>query len=78
MTSKYSDIISHSILAILRYDPRRIVFIRERLFGQRLPNKLRQFIWTECLIHFERKTSDYNLVKQFVLFFGKFKRICRV
>lgn len=61
MTSKYSDVISHSILAVLKCDLRRIVFIRERLFGQQLPNKLRQFIWTECLIRFERKTSDYNL-----------------
>ncbi|CAF3891149.1 unnamed protein product, partial [Rotaria sordida] len=61
MTSQYSDIVSSSVVAILKRDPRRVVFITEKLFGQQLPISLRQFIWTECLLRFEKKPFDYDL-----------------
>ncbi|CAF3608316.1 unnamed protein product, partial [Rotaria sp. Silwood2] len=61
MTSQYSDILSSSVVAILKRDPRRIIFIREKLFGQQLPVSLRQFIWTECLLRFEKKPYDNDL-----------------
>jgi hypothetical protein len=62
MTSQYSDIVSSSVVAILKRDPRRVIFITEKLFGQQLPLSLRQFIWTECLLRFEKKPFDYDLV----------------
>ncbi|CAF2093633.1 unnamed protein product [Rotaria magnacalcarata] len=61
LSSQYSDIVSSSVVAILKRDPRRIIFIREKLFGQQLPISLRQFIWTECLLRFEKKPFDYDL-----------------
>jgi hypothetical protein len=63
MTSQYSDIVSSSVVAILKRDPRRVIFITEKLFGQQLPLSLRQFIWTECLLRFEKKPFDYDLVE---------------
>jgi hypothetical protein len=68
MTSQYSDIVSSSVVAILKRDPRRVIFITEKLFGQQLSLSLRQFIWTECLLRFEKKPFDYDLV---ILFQGK-------
>jgi hypothetical protein len=65
MTSQYSDIVSSSVVAILKRDPRRVIFITEKLFGQQLPLTLRQFIWTECLLRLEKKPFDYDLVKLF-------------
>lgn len=62
LTSQYSDIVSNSVVAILKRDPRRVIFITEKLFGQQLPITLRQFIWTECLLRFEKKPFDYDLV----------------
>jgi hypothetical protein len=62
MASQYSDIVSSSVVAILKRDPRRVMFITEKLFGQQLPFSLRQFIWTECLLRFEKKPFDYDLV----------------
>jgi hypothetical protein len=62
MTSQYSDIVSTSVVAILKRDPRRVIFITEKLFGQQLPFSLRQFIWTECLLRFEKKPFEHDLV----------------
>jgi hypothetical protein len=62
MSSQYSDIISNSIVALVKQDFRRIALIKERLFGQQLPLTLRQFIWTECLLRFEKKPFEYDLV----------------
>jgi hypothetical protein len=70
MTSQYSDIVSSSVVAILKRDPRRVIFITEKLFGQQLPLSLRQFIWTECLLRFEKKPFDYDLV----IFYQKERR----
>ena len=50
---------------MLKRDPRRITFIVERLFGQPLPNSLRQFLWTERLLRLEKKPQEYDLVKPF-------------
>ncbi|CAF0990782.1 unnamed protein product [Rotaria sordida] len=61
MSSQYSDIISKSIIALLKCDLRRVIFIKEKLFGQQLPIILRQFIWTECLLRFEKKPFDNDL-----------------
>jgi len=72
MTSQYSDIVSSSVVAILKRDPRRVIFITEKLFGQQLPLSLRQFIWTECLLRFEKKPFDSDLV---ILFKQKEKDI---
>jgi hypothetical protein len=62
MTSEYSDIVSSSVVALLKRDPRRVIFITEKLFGQQIPLTLRQFIWTECLLRVEKKPYDYDLV----------------
>lgn len=62
LTSQYSDIVSNSVVAILKRDPRRVIFITEKLFGQQLPLTLRQFLWTECLLRFEKKPFDSDLV----------------
>jgi hypothetical protein len=62
MTSKYSDILADSIIALLKRDLRRIIFIKEKLFSQQLPMILRQFIWTECLFRFEKQSFDFDLV----------------
>ncbi len=62
LTSQYSDIISNSIIALLKRDIRRVIFIKEKLFGQQLPILLRQFVWTECLLRFEKGSLDYDLV----------------
>ena len=67
MTSQYSDIVSNSVVALLKRDPRRVIFITEKLFGQQLPLSLRQFIWTECLLRFEKKPFDYDLVILFLI-----------
>ncbi|CAF1647042.1 unnamed protein product, partial [Didymodactylos carnosus] len=61
LTSQYSDIVSESVVSLLRRDPRRIVFITEKLFGQQLPIVLRQFLWTECLLKFEKRPFDHDL-----------------
>ncbi|UJR14936.1 hypothetical protein I4U23_001918 [Adineta vaga] len=61
MTSDYSDIVSSSVVALLKRDPRRVIFITEKLFGQQIPLSLRQFIWTECLLRVEKKPHDYDL-----------------
>ncbi len=61
MTSQYSDIISNSIIALLKRDIRRVIFIKEKLFGQQLPLTLRQFVWTECLFRFEKKPLEDDL-----------------
>ena len=63
MTSQYSDLISNSIVALLKHDYRRINLIKEKLFGQQLPLSLRQFIWTECLLRFEKKPFEHDLVR---------------
>ncbi|CAF3664627.1 unnamed protein product [Rotaria sp. Silwood1] len=65
MTSQYSNIISKSIVALLKCDLRRIIFIKEKLFGQQLPLTIRQFIWTECLLRFEKEPleNDFNFVE---------------
>ncbi|UJR31743.1 hypothetical protein I4U23_019221 [Adineta vaga] len=65
MTSQYSDLISNSIITLLKQDLRRITFIKEKLFGQQLPMALRQISWTECLFRFEKKPfeSDLNFVE---------------
>ena len=65
MTSEYSDIVSNSVVALLKRDPRRVIFITEKLFGQQIPLSLRQFIWTECLLRVEKKPHDYDLVQRF-------------
>lgn len=65
MTSEYSDIVSSSVVALLKRDPRRVIFITEKLFGQQIPLSLRQFIWTECLLRVEKKPHDYDLVRRF-------------
>jgi len=78
MTSQYSDIVSSSVVAILKRDPRRVIFITEKLFGQQLPLSLRQFIWTECLLRFEKKPFDYDLVRyrlSLISYFFLFKTI---
>ena len=62
MTSKYSDVIANSIIALLKCDLRRVIFIKEKLFGQPLPVILRQFIWLECLFRFENKSVENDLV----------------
>jgi hypothetical protein len=62
ITSQYSDIISNSVVALLKCDLRRVILIKEKLFGQQLPLILRQFVWTECLFRFEKKPLDYDLV----------------
>ncbi|CAF4338623.1 unnamed protein product, partial [Rotaria sp. Silwood2] len=61
MTSQYSDIISKSIIALLKCDLRRVIFVKEKLFGQQLPITIRQFIWTECLLRFEKEPLDNDL-----------------
>lgn len=61
--SQYSNVISSSIITLLKCDLRRVIFIKEKLFGQQLPMVLRQFIWTECLVRCERKSFDYDVVK---------------
>lgn len=71
MTSKYSDIISNPIIAVLKCDIRRVIFIKEKLFGQQLPLILRQFVWTECLFRFEKKPLDHNLVNLIYLMMKK-------
>lgn len=63
MSSDYSEIISNSIIALLKRDLRRTTFIKEKLFGQQLSNALRQWIWTECLLRFEKKALDTDLVR---------------
>ncbi|CAF3505876.1 unnamed protein product [Adineta steineri] len=60
-TSQYSDVISSSIVALLKHDLRRITFIKEKLFGQQLPIALREISWTEYLLRSEKKSFDYNL-----------------
>jgi hypothetical protein len=67
MTSQYSDIVSNSVVELLKHDLRRVTFIKEKLFGQQLPLKLRQLIWTECLLRFEKKPIDYDLVCLFLV-----------
>ena len=63
MSSEYSEIISNSIIALLKRDIRRTTFIKEKLFGQQLSQALRQWIWTECLLRFEKKALDTDLVR---------------
>ncbi|CAF4446299.1 unnamed protein product [Rotaria socialis] len=36
MISQYGDIVSNSVVAILKHDPRRAIFITEKLVGQQL------------------------------------------
>lgn len=67
MTSQYSDIVSSSVVAILKRDPRRVIFIAEKLFGQQLPLSLRQFIWSECLLRPEKKLFDHDLVRMLLI-----------
>lgn len=62
MISAYSNAISDSIIALLKCDLRRMVFIREKLFGQQLPLGLRQLVWTECLFQAEKKSFNYDPV----------------
>ena len=66
MSSEYSEIISNSIIALLKKDLRRTAFIKEKLFGQQLSHALRQWIWTECLLRFERKSLDTDLVRSYL------------
>ena len=66
MTSQYSNLISESIIALLKQDLRRITFLKEKLFGQQLPIALRQISWTECLFRFEKKPHESDLVRLFV------------
>ncbi|CAF1075101.1 unnamed protein product [Adineta ricciae] len=61
MTSQYSNLISESIIALLKQDLRRITFLKEKLFGQQLPVALRQISWTECLFRFEKKPHESDL-----------------
>jgi len=62
MISQHSNNISNSIIALLKRDLRRVIFIKEKLFGQQLPVILRQFIWMECLFRYEKKSFDSDLV----------------
>ncbi|CAM2720415.1 unnamed protein product [Rotaria socialis] len=57
----YSDTLSSSIIAILKRDLRRVVILKEKVFGQQLPRALRQLIWTECLLRFEKEPIDDDL-----------------
>ena len=62
MISAYSNAISDSIIALLKCDLRRVVFIKEKLFGQQLPLGLRQLLWTEYLFRSEKKSFNYDPV----------------
>lgn len=62
INSNYTEILSNSLVVLLKRDIRWIGFIKEKLFGQQLSSTLRQWIWTECLLRFERKPSDVDLV----------------
>lgn len=59
--SNYTESLSNSLVVLLKRDIRWIGFIKEKLFGQQLSSTLRQWIWTECLLRFERKPSDVDL-----------------
>ncbi len=83
LTSQYSDIISNSIIALLKRDIRRVIFIKEKLFGQQLPILLRQFVWTECLLRFEKGSLDYDLVnisfiKKKTCFYFSYSEFCGI
>lgn len=57
LTSPLSEVIGEALLDILRKDPRRIDFLRNKLIGQQLTNNLRQFFWTDILLRNERKKN---------------------
>ncbi|CAF0718895.1 unnamed protein product [Brachionus calyciflorus] len=58
LSSEYSEIISESLLTILKKDSRRIAFVLQKLIGQQLSNNLRVFIWSDILMRHERKKID--------------------
>ena len=66
-TSAYTEILSSAVVSILKRDVRRIIFVKEKLFGQQLSNTLRQWIWAECLFRLGKKPFNTDLVKDFDL-----------
>lgn len=58
LSSEYSEIISYSLMNILKKDPRRIAFVLQKLIGQQLSYSLRIFIWSDILMRHERKKID--------------------
>lgn len=62
LTSNHSEILSNSLIVLLKHDIRWIGLVKQRLFGCPLPSSLRQWIWTECLLRFEKKPTDLHLV----------------
>jgi hypothetical protein len=57
LSSPLSEVIGEALLDILRKDPRRIDFLRNKLVGQQLTNNLRQFFWNDILLRNERKKN---------------------
>ncbi len=61
LSGEFSELISESVLQILRKDPRRISFLVQKLLGHQLTHSLRQFIWNEVLLRKEMQTNNFNV-----------------
>ncbi|CAF2039053.1 unnamed protein product [Rotaria magnacalcarata] len=59
MISQYGDIVSNSVVAILKHDPRRAIFITEKLVGQQL--KIREFAAAVTRGKNELKLADASI-----------------
>ncbi|CAF3432096.1 unnamed protein product [Rotaria socialis] len=59
MISQYGDIVSNSVVAILKHDPRRAIFITEKLVGQQL--KIREFAAAVTRGKNELKLTDASI-----------------
>ncbi|RNA12572.1 hypothetical protein BpHYR1_009056 [Brachionus plicatilis] len=58
LSSEFSEILSESLMNILKKDPRRIAFVLQKLIGQQLSYSLRLFIWSDILMRHERKKIE--------------------
>ncbi len=61
LSSEYSELISDSLLYILRKDPRRTSFLIHKLNGQPLTTSLRFFIWSDILLRNEKKKENLEV-----------------
>ncbi|XP_072026594.1 uncharacterized protein [Amphiura filiformis] len=74
-----SNLLGHSLCAILQRDPNRLSYICKRLGGKQLPASLREFLWAEMLLRhndstvYTEKTTEKSLRKTFAKMVSKGK-----